>query len=62
MMFATPFAEYEADPVVARVLDLLLILHADHEQNCSTSAVGSRLPHQIYTGPTRTAYVPLEER
>ncbi len=39
MMFATPCAEYEADPVVARVLDLLLILHADHEQNCSTSTV-----------------------
>ncbi|TDJ79662.1 MAG: citrate synthase [Planctomycetota bacterium] len=39
MMYATPCEEYHVDPVVARVLDLLLILHADHEQNCSTSAV-----------------------
>ncbi|MDH5580014.1 MAG: citrate (Si)-synthase, partial [Betaproteobacteria bacterium] len=39
MMFATPCADYEVDPVVARALDLLLILHADHEQNCSTSTV-----------------------
>lgn len=38
-MFATPCEEYEVDPVVARALDLLLILHADHEQNCSTSTV-----------------------
>jgi len=39
MMFATPCEEYVVDPVVARALDLLLILHADHEQNCSTSTV-----------------------
>ena len=39
MMYATPCEEYIADPVVAKALDLLLILHADHEQNCSTSAV-----------------------
>jgi citrate synthase len=39
MMFATPCEEYEVDPVIARALDLLLILHADHEQNCSTSTV-----------------------
>jgi len=39
MMYATPCEGYEVDPVVARVLDLLLILHADHEQNCSTSTV-----------------------
>jgi citrate synthase len=39
MMFATPCEEYEVDPVVAKALDLLLILHADHEQNCSTSTV-----------------------
>jgi citrate synthase len=39
MMFATPCEAYEADPVVAKALDLLLILHADHEQNCSTSTV-----------------------
>jgi citrate synthase len=39
MMFATPAEEYESDPLLARALDLLLILHADHEQNCSTSTV-----------------------
>jgi citrate synthase len=39
MMFATPAEAYEVDPTVAKVLDLLLILHADHEQNCSTSTV-----------------------
>ena len=39
MMFATPCDDYEVDPLLARVLDLLLILHADHEQNCSTSTV-----------------------
>jgi citrate synthase len=39
MLFAVPAEEYRADPDVARALDLLLILHADHEQNCSTSTV-----------------------
>ena len=39
MMFATPCEAYEPDPVTAKALDLLLILHADHEQNCSTSTV-----------------------
>jgi citrate synthase len=39
MMFANPCEEYEPDPVVEKALDLLLILHADHEQNCSTSCV-----------------------
>jgi len=39
MMFATPCEEYEVDPVVSKAVDLLLILHADHEQNCSTSTV-----------------------
>src|SRR6185503_17616219 len=39
MMFATPAEDYEPDPLLARTLDLLLILHADHEQNCSTSTV-----------------------
>jgi citrate synthase len=39
MMFATPCETYEVDPVIARVLDMLFILHADHEQNCSTSTV-----------------------
>ncbi len=39
MMFSTPCEPYEVDPVVAKALDVLLILHADHEQNCSTSTV-----------------------
>jgi citrate synthase len=39
MMFGNPCEDYQVDPTVARALDLLLILHADHEQNCSTSTV-----------------------
>ncbi|MGX9227105.1 citrate synthase [Streptomyces albus] len=39
MTFSVPAAEYELDPVVVNALDKLLILHADHEQNCSTSTV-----------------------
>jgi len=39
MMFSTPCEAYEVDPIVAKALDVLLILHADHEQNCSTSTV-----------------------
>jgi citrate synthase len=39
MMFGTPCEEYQVDPVVEKALDLLLILHADHEQNCSASTV-----------------------
>jgi citrate synthase len=39
MMFGTPCEEYEVDPVVKKAIDLLLILHADHEQNCSASTV-----------------------
>jgi citrate synthase len=39
MTFGVPSARYEVDPVLARALELLFILHADHEQNCSTSTV-----------------------
>ncbi len=39
MMFSLPVEKYEVDPVVAKALNKLLILHADHEQNCSTSTV-----------------------
>ncbi|WP_102510404.1 citrate synthase [Sanguibacter massiliensis] len=39
MSFAQPYMPYEADPIVVDALDTLLILHADHEQNCSTSTV-----------------------
>ncbi len=39
MLFAVPAEDYEIDEVAAEALDLLFILHADHEQNCSTSTV-----------------------
>ena len=39
MMFSIPATGYEIDPILERALELLLILHADHEQNCSTSTV-----------------------
>ncbi|HEU5108155.1 MAG TPA: citrate synthase, partial [Micromonosporaceae bacterium] len=39
MTFGFPAEPYEVDPVMAKALDQLLILHADHEQNCSTSTV-----------------------
>jgi citrate synthase len=39
MMFSVPAEEYVVDPVIERALDILLILHADHEQNCSASTV-----------------------
>jgi citrate synthase len=39
MTFGVPAEDYDVDPVVARALDMLFILHADHEQNCSTSTV-----------------------
>jgi citrate synthase len=48
LMFSNPCEDYEPDPVVEKAIDLLLILHADHEQNCSTSAVrlvGSSMPN-----------------
>jgi citrate synthase len=39
MTFGVPAETYDVNPVVARALDMLFILHADHEQNCSTSTV-----------------------
>ncbi|WP_159467374.1 citrate synthase [Dyadobacter sp. 3J3] len=39
MMFSLPVEKYKVDPVVSAALNKLLILHADHEQNCSTSTV-----------------------
>ena len=39
MTFAVPYQQYDSDPTVVDALDKLLILHADHEQNCSTSTV-----------------------
>ena len=39
MMFSIPAYEYSPDPIVVNALNKLLILHADHEQNCSASTV-----------------------
>jgi citrate synthase len=39
MMYSIPFNEYEPDPDIVDALQLILVLHADHEQNCSTSTV-----------------------
>ncbi len=39
MMFSTPCEKYTVDPLLAKALDVILILHADHEQNASTSTV-----------------------
>ena len=39
MMFSSPVHEYRIDPLVERALNLFLVLHADHEQNCSTTVV-----------------------
>jgi citrate synthase len=39
MTFGVPATPYEVDPTMTRVLDMLFVLHADHEQNCSTSTV-----------------------
>ena len=39
MMFSDPDDDYQLDPAVVRALDLILLLHADHEQNCSTATV-----------------------
>jgi citrate synthase len=49
MFFSVPSDHYEVDPVAAEALDLLFILHADHEQNCSTSTV--RLAGSSGTNP-----------
>ncbi len=56
MMFASPVNDYHPDPVAVRALNLYLVLHADHEQNCSTSVVrfvgsaGSNLYASIAAG------------
>ncbi|HMO02916.1 MAG TPA: citrate synthase [Oligoflexia bacterium] len=39
MMFSVPSEKYQADPEMVRALDMLFVLHADHEQNCSASTV-----------------------
>jgi len=49
MFFSVPANDFEVDPDAARALDLLFVLHADHEQNCSTSTV--RLAGSSGTNP-----------
>jgi len=39
MMYSDPYGDYDLKPEVVKALDLILLLHADHEQNCSTSTV-----------------------
>ncbi|MGP8198282.1 MAG: citrate synthase [Limisphaerales bacterium] len=39
MLFSNPYADYDLQPEVVKALDLIFLLHADHEQNCSTSTV-----------------------
>ncbi|MAT08538.1 MAG: citrate synthase [Dehalococcoidia bacterium] len=64
MMFRATETKYDPDPVLERTLDILLILHADHEQNCSTSAmraVGSSDadPYVSVSAATAGLYGPL---
>ena len=49
MMWKVAEPRYEADPVLARAIDVLFILHADHEQNCSTTAM--RVAGSSHTDP-----------
>src|SRR5262245_47587791 len=64
MLFNMMEAKYQPNPVLARALDVLFILHADHEQNCSTSAmrnIGSSHvdPYCALTGAAAALYGPL---
>jgi citrate synthase len=64
MMFKTTEVKYNPHPVLERALDVLLILHADHEQNCSTSAmrnIGSSHPdpYSCMAGAAAALYGPL---
>jgi citrate synthase len=64
MMFKMAEAKYQPDPVLERALDVLFILHADHEQNCSTSVmrgIGSSHadPYSALAGAAAALYGPL---
>ncbi len=64
MMFKMSERKYRPDPVIERALDVLFILHADHEQNCSTSAMrnvgSSRVdPYSAAAAATAALYGPL---
>jgi len=64
MMFKTTEVKYQPNPVLERALNVLFILHADHEQNCSTSAmrsIGSAQtdPYSSFAGAAAALYGPL---
>ena len=64
MMFKTTEVKYQPNPVLERALDVLFILHADHEQNCSTNAmrsIGSSEvdPYSALAGAAAALYGPL---
>src|SRR6187455_2235541 len=64
MLFRMTEVKYQANPVLERALDVLFILHADHEQNCSTSAmrnIGSSNvdPYSALAGAAAALYGPL---
>jgi citrate synthase len=64
MMFKTTETKYKPNPTLERALDVLFILHADHEQNCSTSAmrsIGSSQvdPYSAIAGAAAALYGPL---
>jgi citrate synthase len=64
MLFRMTEPKYKVDPVIERALDILFILHADHEQNCSTTAmrsIGSSLadPYASLAGAAAALYGPL---
>ena len=64
MLFKMTELKYQPNPVLARALDVLFILHADHEQNCSTSAmrtIGSSHvdPYSALAGAAAALYGPL---
>jgi citrate synthase len=64
MLFSTPADKYHPNAVLARALDVLFILHADHEQNCSTSVmrnIGSSQadPYAAMAGAAAALYGPL---
>src|SRR5438552_5356983 len=64
MLFKMPSENYKPDPVVARALDILFILHADHEQNCGTHVmrgIGSSHPdpYSAVAGAAAALYGPL---
>jgi len=64
MLFRMTELKYDVNPVLERALDVLFILHADHEQNCSTSAmraIGSSHvdPYSAMAGATAALYGPL---